>query len=99
MPNQGVALWENALRKDALCIRARFPRSLQVALAASAQSLAAHVRAVVPATLAFRVGAGLHVHLGRTLGAVRSCTRRDEHILQLVAKPCNRVVHRAGGPD
>src|SRR3954467_4281493 len=94
MPNQDAPRVENALR-----ISARLPRAFEIAFAAPAQSFAVHVCPVVPAPLAFRIGARFHVHLGRTIGAMRGCTRRDEHILELVAKPCNRVVYRAGRPD
>src|SRR5688572_15339931 len=94
MANQGAAE-----RSKALGMPARFSRALQVALAAPAQALAVDVGAVVPATVALGMGTRRDIHLGRTFRPMRSCTGCDEHVLQLLAEPGDRVVCRAGGPD
>src|SRR3954465_6467635 len=92
MPNQGAARLENRLR-----IGAPLSRPVQVALAAAAQACVIDVRPVMPAALALGVAARFDFDLERAFRAVCARPRRNEHILQLVAEPRDRVVYGAGG--
>src|SRR6185436_6672445 len=78
----------------------RLSRALQVALAARAEARRIHVGAVVPAALAFRMGARPDLDLDARAGFLRDRrARRDENEPQFVSEARQRVIHRPARAD
>src|SRR3954466_2047367 len=83
----------SANQRQALDKAPRLAGSIEVRAAAPAEAVVVHVRTVVPAAVALRVGARRHLHRRPSLVQVRD--RRDEEELELIRQAGECVVVRA----